>query len=74
MSSKHEVAALRYADDFVATSDLHLDTMPREERRAWVAALEYARSMGEEDTAARVDFAIHCNGRTDLDNAWEEWS
>ena len=70
MSSKFEVAALRYADKH----DFHDgDSMSRDERHAWVAALEYARSMGVDDPPLKVDFAIFCNYRTDLDNAWEEW-
>jgi hypothetical protein len=68
--SKYEVAALHYADE---QGHREGDSMPPEERRAWIAALEYARSMGVDDNAAKVDFAIFCNKRTDLDNAWEEY-
>lgn len=68
--SKFEVAAFRYADDFQYQDG---DTMPRAERRAWVAALEYAKLMGLLETAARVDFAVFCDKRTDLDGAWNEW-
>lgn len=49
------------------------DKMPLVTRRAWVAALEYARSVGEDDLCGRVDFAIFCDGRTDLDAAYDEW-
>lgn len=65
-----QTAALSYADNFQYRAE---DTMPRDERNAWVAALEYAKSKGIESNAARVDFAIFCRKRTDLDTAWSEW-
>jgi hypothetical protein len=65
-----QVAAMRHADNHDYHDD---DSMPRAERHAWVAAIEYARSMGEDNNAAKVDFAIFCQGRTDLDDAWAEW-
>lgn len=69
--SNFEVAALRYAAKFEPQAG---DSMPLVTRQAWVAAIEYARSMGEDDNSMKVDFAIHCDGRTDLDAAWEEWA
>lgn len=68
--SKFESAALRYADKHKFQAG---DSMPCVERRAWVAAIEYARSMGMDDNADKVDFAVFCHGRTDLDNAWSEY-
>ena len=68
--SRMQVAALRYADNFEYQVG---DSMPRVERRAWVAALEYAKQMGLHDNAQKVEFALYCHGRTDLDNAWGEW-
>ena len=65
-----QTAALSYADNFQYHEG---DSMPRAERHAWVAALEYAKSKGIENNAKRVDFAIFCRKRTDLDNAWNEW-
>jgi hypothetical protein len=71
MKAAYEAAALRYAAEFQQAEG---DTMPRAERQAWVAALEYARSRGVDNNAQRVDFAIHCDGRLDLDTAWGEWA
>lgn len=68
--SNFEVAALRYAEKHEHQDG---DSMPRDERRAWVAAIEYARSKGVGDNSVKVDFAVFCDGRTDLDAAWEEW-
>ena len=70
MATKYQIAALRYAENFEPSPD---DKMTREERLAWVAAIEYARSVGEDDPCGRVEFAIFCDGRTDLDAAYDEW-
>ena len=71
MSKKYEVAAIRFAEQQPYQDG---DAMSREERTAWIAAIEYARSMGVENNADKVDFAIHCNGTTDLDGAWDDWA
>ena len=68
--SKHQAAALLYAENYKLDEG---DSMAPEKRRAWIAAIEYARSMGVDDNSQKVDFAIHCDGRTDLDNAWDEY-
>lgn len=65
-----QAAALSYADNFQQQDG---DSMSREERHAWVAALEYAKSKGIENNAKRVDFAVFCQKRTDLDAAWNQW-
>ena len=69
--SKHQAAALLYAENYKLDEG---DSMAPEKRRAWIAAIEYARSMGVDETCDRVEFAVFCDKRTDLDNAWGEWT